>query len=87
MIYYIYDISVIDIDDIVYGGILTMKLEIIIPILMMLLAIFNKPIGGERNPRNWHFDNEKIDKIVTLILRTIIFMFGLLLLIYNLFII
>lgn len=60
-----------------------MKLEIIIPILMMLSAIFNKPIGGENNPRNWHFDNEKTDKIVTLILRLIIFMFGLWLLIYN----
>jgi len=69
-----------------------MKKEIIIPILLMLVAIFYKffyklniAIFGEDNPRNWHFENEKTEKVVTTLMRLIIFSLGLGGLIYTLF--
>jgi len=60
-----------------------MKIEILISIIFILVSIFYEPlyklniiVFGKNNPRNWHFENEKVDKIVTIIIRVIIFILG-----------
>ena len=69
-----------------------MKVEIIICIILILVAIFykslyklNVTIFGESNPRNWHFENEKTDKIVTIVIRIVLFVAGLIGLNYIIF--
>lgn len=66
--------------------------SLIISILIMLGAIFYNPIYksnikffGENNPRNWHFKNQKTDKIFTIILRIMMFSIGFAGFIYTLF--
>lgn len=69
-----------------------MKKELIMPIILILVAIFYKylyklniAMFTKNNPRNWHFENKKIDKVVTIIVRLIIFFLGFSGVIYGIF--